>query len=252
MKNDSGTIVIVGASSGLGRSVAETYARRGWKVGVCARRETELRKIAESFPGRIEILALDVTAPDSASRFSDFVAHIGGADVILYAAGCGWNNPLLKTAEDERTVQTNVVGFTRIVNAAFDIFDRFPTPSGRKGQLCAITSIAGTKGIGISATYSASKRYQNTYLESLAQLARIRRVNVDITDIRPGFIDTALLDTTAHHYPMLMRVDYASRRIVRAIDRRRKVAYIDGRWHAVVVGWRLIPRWLWIRLRLSL
>lgn len=250
-KNNTGTIIIVGASSGLGRAIAQTYARRGWKVGVCARREAPLREMAAEFPGRVEWQTLDVSEVDSGRQFVEFVERIGGMDKVLYAAGCGWNNPVLKVSDDERTVATNVDGFTRIVNSAFTWFAENRTPSGNRPQLCAITSIAGTKGIGISATYSATKRYQNTYLQALTQLARVRHIKLSVTDIRPGFIDTALLDTSAHKYPMLMNVDYATRRIVRAIDRRRRVAYIDWRWHAVVLGWKLIPSWLWRRLRLK-
>lgn len=253
MKNNNpGTIIIVGASSGLGHAISRTYARRGWKVGVCARREDRLRELAAEFPGQVEWQTLDVTVPDSGRRFTDFVERLGGTDIVLYAAGCGWNNPYLRTEDDERTVATNVDGFTRIINAAFNWFADNQSASGVRPQLCAITSIAGTKGIGISATYSATKRYQNTYLQAISQLARTRHINLSVTDIRPGFIDTALLDTTAHHYPLLMNVDYATRRIVRAIDRRRRVAYIDWRWHAVVIGWRLIPSWIWRRLKLKI
>lgn len=248
--NKTGTIIIVGASSGLGQAVARTYAGRGWKVGVCARREQPLADLAREFSGTVFYRTLDVTAHDSGEQFVDFAESLGGVDVVLYAAGCGWNNPDLDEAKDERTVQTNVVGFTRIVNAAFKYFCNKRTPNGRPGHLCAITSIAGTKGIGISATYSATKRYQNTYMESLAQLARVKGVKMNITDIRPGFIDTDLLDTSARHYPMLMSVDYAARRIVRGVDRHRKVVYVDWRWAIVVALWRLLPRCLWTRLNL--
>lgn len=251
-KNKTGTIIIVGASSGLGRTIARTYAARGWKVGVCARREQPLRELADEFPSLVEWQTLDVTTTDSGRQFIDFVRCLGGVDIVLYAAGCGWNNPMLEPDDDERTVATNVDGFTRIVNAAFTWFAQNTTPSGRRAQLCAITSIAGTKGIGISATYSATKRYQNTYLQALSQLANTRRVDLSVTDIRPGFIDTALLDTSAHHYPMLMDVDYAARRIVRAIDRRWRIAYVDWRWHAVVMAWRLIPSCLWRNLKLKI
>lgn len=247
-----GTILIVGASSGLGRGIAMQYASKGWKVGICARRENPLKEIASVCPERIFYRTLDVTSPDAVDTLKNFIRVLKGIDIFLYAAGCGWNNPMLEVEQDERTVQTNVVGFTRIVNSVFNWFAENKTPSGCKGHLCAITSIAGTKGIGISATYSATKRYQCTYLESLSQLARIRHIKLSICDIRPGFIDTALLDTSAHHYPMLMRVDYAVVRIVRAIDRRRSIAYIDWRWGTVVRLWRLIPHFLWTRLKLKI
>lgn len=253
MNENKPTILIIGASSGLGRETALYYARQGYKVGVCARRSEPLAALAAECPQNIHWTTLDVTAHDCRERLMSFIDRLGGIDIALYAAGCGWNNPNLNVAEDNRTVQTNVVGFTTAINALFDYFaDRQGHTTRYKPQLCAITSIAGTKGIGISATYSASKRYETTYLEALSQLAKYRKIAVDITDIRPGFIDTALLDTTAHRYPMLMSVDYAAKRIVRAINRRKRVAYVDWRWHIVVMLWRLIPRWLWTRLKLSI
>ncbi len=245
-------ILIIGASSGIGRAIAAHYASQGWRVGICARREQPLRELHDRFPDNIEWRTLDVTAEDAADRFLDFVNALGGVDVVLYAAGCGWNNPMLRVEDDERTVNTNVVGFTRIANAVFNYFAANSAPHLKRGRFAAITSVAGTKGIGISATYSATKRYQWTYLEALAQLATVRHVAIDITDIRPGFIDTPLLDTSAHTYPMLMQVDYAVRRIVRAIDRGRRVAYIDWRWAALVAAWRAIPRRLWTALRINI
>ncbi len=128
-------------------------------------------------------------------------------DYMLYAAGCGWQNPELDTARDRSTLEVNVVGFTRIINAAYTYFR--DTANRRPGHIAAITSVAGTKGIGISATYSASKRYQWTYLQALDQLAHIQHVDVAITDIRPGFVDTPLL-VHGKDYPIEMSIAYAA------------------------------------------
>ena len=251
MQSKCGNIVIVGASSGLGRSVATYYADRGWKVGVCARREEALKEFADQYDGNVSWRVLDVTAKDSGERFTDFIRTLGGVDIVLYAAGCGWNNPSLETERDEKTVGTNVDGFTRIMNAAFEWFAANGAVNFKRPQLCAITSIAGTKGLGVSTTYSASKGYENIYIEALAQLATIRNVKIDFTDIRPGFTDTDLLAGSDHKYPLLMSVPYASKRIVRALVKRKKVAYIDWRWHIVVALWRLIPRCLWVKLKIT-
>lgn len=248
---DAPTIVVVGATSGLGRAVATAYAARGWRVGVCGRREDALRELAALWPDKVSVCRLDVTHPDSAALFRQFIERLGGIDILFYAAGCGWNNPMLDTANDDTTVRTNVDGFTRIVGTTFNWFATHGPLTLKKGALCAITSIAGTRGIGISATYSASKRYQTTYLDALSQLARVRGVRLTVTDIRPGFVDTALLDSATRRYPMLMSVDYAAKKIVKAVDRRRRVAYIDWRWHAIVLLWRLIPLRIWRRLKLK-
>ena len=122
---------------------------------------------------------------------------------------------------------------------------------GWRGHIAVITSVAGVKGIGISATYSASKRYQWTYLQALDQLAHQQHVNVAITDIRPGFVDTPLL-AGDKNYPLLMSIDYVAPRIERAIMRGRRIAVVDSRWAVVTALWRLVPDPLWRRLQLNL
>ena len=108
--------------------------------------------------------------------------------------------------------------------------------------------MAGTKGIGISATYSASKRYQWTYLQAIDQLAHKQRVNVSITDIRPGFVDTPLLN--GKEYPMEMSIDYVAPRLEKAMLRARRVAVIDSRWAVVTALWKMVPDCLWRRVEL--
>ncbi len=237
------SIIIVGASSGIGRCVAETYIRRGLHVGVAARRVEPLEQLRVIAPDRVVAARIDVTATDSGEQLVAMIEEMGGIDTVFCVSGVGFENPDLEPERNARIVATNCDGFTRIVDAAF----RYFASSGREGQIAAISSIAGTKGLGLAAAYSASKRYQSTYLAALDQLAHIRRLPIAITDIRPGFVDTDLLDPSKSH-PMMMNVGDASRKIVRAVDCRRRVAVIDWRWNVVVGLWRLIPGRLWRRL----
>ncbi len=238
-------IVIIGASSGLGRKIALDFARIGWRVGVAARSEEKLQELKKAYPELIEYRCLDVTADDAVERFNVLIEALGGMDYMLYCAGCGWQNPQLDIAPDRRTLEVNVLGFTRIINAAYAYY-RYSANDSR-GHIAAITSVAGVKGIGISATYSASKRYQWTYLQAIEQLAHIQGVDVAITDIRPGFVDTPLLANSGK-YPMEMTVDYAAPRIELAILREKRVAYIDWRWGMVARLWNLLPDSLWPKL----
>lgn len=242
-------IIIVGASSGIGRRVASDFARWGWQVGIAARRLDRLQEIAGQYPANVVCRSMDVTASDAVERFYDLIELNGGADVVLYAAGVGWSNPQLYLQNDMSTVDVNVAGFTRIVNAAYRYFR--DTPGDRRPQIAAITSVAATKGLGVSAAYSASKRYCQTYLQALDQLARMQRVALDITDIRPGFIRTPLLKE-GRNYPLLMDLDYAAPRIELAILWRRRVQVIDWRWNLAVGLWRMIPACLWTRLPVKL
>lgn len=241
-------LIVIGASSGIGLQVAADFARLGWRVGVAARREDPLKALKEQYPDRIEYMGLDVTAEDAVERFYKLIELIDGMDYLLYTAGCGWYNPQLDAAADERTIAVNVAGFTKIVNAAYKYYKQ--TANASRGHIAAVTSVAGRKGIGVSATYSASKRYQWTYLQAIDQLAHIQQVNVAITDIRPGFIGTPLIK--GRNYPMEMSLAYAAPRIEKAMLRERRIATVDARWAVVSALWGLIPDALWRHLAVSL
>ena len=238
-------LVVIGASSGIGRRVATDFAKMGWEVAVAARREDRLKEIADNFPGKVVYKAIDVTSPDCVERFNDLIEMNGGMDMLLFASGVGFANPDLAPGLDESIMAVNVLGFTRIINAAYKYFKR--TAVDAKGRICAITSIAGTKGMGAAPTYSATKRYQQNYLQAISQLAHMQRVNVSVTDIRPGFIRTDLLDPNKS-YPLIMAVNYVAPLIEKAMLRGSRVAYIDWRWGLVTSAWKLIPRFIWERM----
>jgi short-subunit dehydrogenase len=143
-----------------------------------------------------------------------------------------------------QTMETNAVGFTRMLGTAY----RYFAEKG-EGHIAAITSIAGTKGLGPAPAYSATKALQATYLQALEQQAHQRGLKICFTDIRPGFVDTALLNDS-FPYPMLMRPEKVARDIVRSIYRRRHVRVIDYRYRILTFFWRLIPRWIWRKMKL--
>lgn len=242
-------IIIIGASSGIGRRIAEDYAKAGWGVGIAARREDKLKEVAKAFPENVVYEAFDVTAAGAVDSFNHLIELNGGMDVLLFASGVGFANPDLDSGKDTSIMEVNVVGFTRIINAAYLYFKA--TANVTKGRIAAITSIAGTKGLGLAPTYSASKRYQQNYLQAIDQLAHIQHVGVGITDIRPGFVRTDLLDPDKA-YPLTMAVDYAAPLIEKAISRGSRVAVIDWRWSVINSLWRLIPNCLWPHLSIQI
>ena len=239
-------IVIIGASSGLGRRLALLFASAGWMVGIAARREDLLRDLAAENPDLFRYEPIDVSSSDAPDHLSRLIEKCGGMDVMLYAAGTGWHNPELDPGRELQTLSVNVDGFTRLVTAAFRYFEH-----NGGGRIAALTSVAGVKGLAVAPAYSASKRFQWNYLQALDQLSLNRRLGIRFTDIRPGFMDTALLadDPGRSRLPLVMYVDYAAPRIFRAIVRGRRVAYIDWRWHTLCALWRRFPNALWRRIR---
>ncbi len=243
------TAIIVGATSGIGREVAKLLVREGWRVGAVGRREELLQSLQEECckstdDGCVMTVVADVMQESSVEAVRKLVERMGGMDLFLLSSGIGFRNVALDEAVELRTVATNCEGFVRMVTFAFRWFEQ----SGVRGHIAVISSIAGTKGLGAAPAYSATKRFQNTYIESLSQLAAMKRLPIDFTDIRPGFVATDLLKGTAT-YPMLMTPAPVARSIVRAIERRKRVCTIDWRYRILVFFWRLIPRCIWVRLR---
>lgn len=234
--------VIIGATSGIGYEVAKLLLLQGWHIGVAGRRQTSLEAFQTIAPNRIAIQALDVTESDAEEKLETLIEKLGGMDLFLLSSGIGKQNTNLKAEIEQNIIATNVSGFTRMVDAAFLYFKRQGS-----GHLAVISSIAGTKGIGIAPAYSATKRYQNTYIDALEQLAHIEKLNICFTDIRPGFVDTDLLNDESH-YPMLMKPDVVGKQIVKALHRKKRVAVIDCRYSILVFFWRMIPQWLWKRM----
>ena len=236
-------IIITGATSGIGRETALQYISDGWTVGVTGRRAELLKRLEVLAPGRVYTKVMDICREDAADRLRELIGEMGGMDIYLHCAGIGFRNPSLDAKTELDTARTNTEGFIRMVTAAFDHLKR----QGTGGHIAVISSIAGTKGLGAAPAYSATKRFQNTYLDALAQLARMQHLPIRFTDIRPGFVDTDLLRGDKH-YPMLMRPERVAVRIVHALEHRKRVCTIDWRYKLLVFFWRLIPRFIWERL----
>lgn len=234
--------IIIGATSGIGQEVAKLLLAEGWKLGIAGRRQEALETFRQTAPGQIEIQRIDVTYEDAAENLAALIEKTGGMDLFFLSSGIGFQNTALNTETELNTTRTNVEGFTRMVDAAFHYFK-----CHGGGHLAVISSIAGTKGLGVAPAYSATKRFQNTYLDALEQLACLQKLPIHFTDIRPGFVATDLLND-GQHYPMLMKPDAVARHILRALKRKQRVAVIDWRYRILVFLWKMIPRWLWKRL----
>jgi short-subunit dehydrogenase len=234
--------IVIGATSGIGKEVALLLIKQGWTVGVCGRREDKLSELRQNFPS-VYIKSIDVTSPDAPSKIDELISEMGGINLFFLASGIGKQNIALNETIELQTLETNGVGFTRVIGAAY----RYFREQGG-GHIAAITSIAGTKGMGVAPSYSATKKFQSTYLQALAQLAYLEKIPVQITDIRPGFVDTALLDDE-HYYPMKMKPQKVAYSIVKAINNRRRIKIIDRRYALLVFFWRLDPRCIWEKPR---
>lgn len=242
MKKIPQRAIIVGATSGIGYEIALLLIQEGWKLGITGRRKEKLETLQALYPDQICIRSFDIRQSGAEKELEALINDLGGMDLFLQSSGIGFQNYTLEPEIELNTLETNGIGFARMVTHAF----RYFLQKG-SGHLAVISSIAGTKGLGIAPAYSATKRFQNTYLDALEQLARMHKVSIRFTDIRPGFVATGLLND-GKHYPLLMSPAYAARKIVSALHQKKRVAIIDWRYQILAFFWHLIPAWLWKRL----
>lgn len=237
--------IVIGASSGIGREVCLRLLQDGWTLGIAARREEPLNEIKEKYPQQVEVAVIDITKEDAGQQLQQLIDRLGGIDLYFHASGIGKQNLSLQEDIEMNTVATNGIGFTRMVGTAY----RYMAEHGG-GTIGVISSIAGTKGLGAAPAYSATKAFQNKYIEALEQQARLRKLNIHFTDIRPGFVATALLDG-GQGYPLLLRPENVAKEIVSSLYKKRHVRVIDWKYRILTPLWRMLPRWLWVRLPIA-
>ena len=236
--------IVLGASSGIGMEVSRLLLADGWTLGVASRRTHLLQELKDQWPSQVEVAAIDVTSDEGERQLLELTGKVGGMDLFFYASGIGFQNRELAPDIELATVETNGLGFTRMIGCAY----RYFAQQGR-GHIAAISSIAGTKGLGPAPAYSATKAYQNVYLQALEQQANARQLDIRFTDIRPGFVDTALLSGLPR-YPMLLKPERVAREIVSAIEHHNHIRIIDWRYRILTALWRRVPRFIWRKLNL--
>jgi short-subunit dehydrogenase len=227
-------IIIVGASSGIGRKMAELYMERDYRVGITGRRLELLQEIKQQSPQKVEYENFDVTKGENIPHLETLINKLGGLDILVISAGVGEPSKELSWDIDKTTVETNVKGFVEIANWAFNFFVK----QGH-GQLVTISSIAANRGNSAAPAYSASKAFQSIYFEGLAIKASKLQKDVAITCIEPGFVRSKMAKSEKLFW--VVPVDKAARQIIRAIDRKKRKVYISRRWWFVAKLARWMP-----------
>jgi len=236
--------IIVGASSGIGAALTRRLALSGYLVAAVARREDVLDELCASInanlPGEERQVVWpyvhDVTNFEEVPElFQQIVQDLGGLDLIVYAAAV---QPAVGAGEydfakDEAMINTNLLGAIAWLNPAAARFER-----ARRGQIVGISSIAGDRGRVAAPVYNTSKAGLNTYLEALRN--RLSRRGVTVTTIKPGFVETRLLENAAKTFWVISPEDAASQ-VHTAITRRQQSVYVPKRWLLVGLIIRHIP-----------
>lgn len=239
--------MITGASSGIGRGLALELASRGAKLGLVARR----REILDEVVGQIKqmgstAIALPGNVEDPAAMrelATRLEAEVGPIDVLIANAGIGATTDAaeLDASEVARVLGVNVVGAAASVSAV--------VPGMVKrghGQLVAISSLAGYRGLPKSASYGASKAALSSFFESLRLDLEPRGIKVAI--IHPGFIKTPLTAGRQAKMPFLMELDDAVKKIIGAIEKQKKSYAFPWQLATIVRAGMIMPNWMYDRI----
>ena len=229
------TIIIIGATSGIGKALFEKYAADGNHVGIVGRRTNLLDELREQYPANTLTATADITKTDEAEKaISDLIARLGHVDLAIVCSGTGELNPTLDYTLEHPTIDTNVTGWTFVIDTFYHIFEK----QGH-GHLVAITSAGGLRGEPMAPAYSASKAYQINYMEALRKKAYKSCNHIHVTDIRPGLVDTAMAKGEGLFW--VMPVEKVASQIVAAIRKQKSKAYVTKRWHVLAIINKNLP-----------
>lgn len=226
--------IITGASSGIGWELSKVLATQGYKVGLVARRREKLEELAGEIRqagGTTAIATADVGDREQVqTAFAELAQELGPIDLMVANAGIGMPTQLdpMNIDDIEQMIRINLLGVIYSLEAALpDMLRR------SSGHLAAVSSAAAYKGLPGESAYCATKAAVNSYLEGLR--IQLRRKNIYVTTICPGFVKTPMTDVNDFHMPWLMDADKAARGIARALRRRKKVYFFP--WQMRLLMW---------------
>jgi len=227
--------IVIGATSGIGRALAEILVQNGYRVGITGRRSLLLEEAEKAHPGKVVSESFDITdSKATAARLESLAGKLGGIDLLVLSSGTGDLNPTLDFGIENRTNDTNVAGFTQVAGWAFRYFEH-----QGYGHLVGITSIGGLRGSQDAPAYNSSKAYQINYLEGLRKKASLLHLPIAVTDVRPGLVDTAMAKGEGLFW--VMPVEKVARQIYSAIKRKKRVVYVTRRWGILALIMKLMP-----------
>ncbi len=232
-------IIIIGATSGMGRELATIYAQKGNQVAVTGRRQELLESLQKEFPERITTSCFDVTEMNNITHIEKLIDKLGGLDLFVVSAGIGLVSKTLDWPIDKTTIDTNVNAFAQMVNWVFNYFIQH----GEKGQIANISSIASIRGNSWAPAYSASKAFQSIYFEGLHMKARKMKTNIIITDVQPGFVQTKMAQGNKRFW--VASVQKAAIQIYNGIEAGKTKFYVSRRWWLIAKIMKWAPGFLY-------
>ena len=235
-------IIIIGATSGIGKALFERYAVEENRIGIVGRRTHLLDELRLQHLSNTFIVTADITKQKEIEQaIRSLQKNLGSIDLAIVCSGTGEINSMLDYALERPTIETNVMGWTFVVDMLYHIFEQ----QGH-GHLVVITSAGGLRGESMAPAYSATKAYQINYMEALRKKAFKAGGNILVTDVRPGLVDTAMAKGDGLFW--VMPVKKVASQIYRAIHRKKSKVYVTKRWHVLAIINKNLPFVLYKRL----
>lgn len=233
--------IVIGATSGIGRAVADVLNARGYAVGLTGRRRDRLAEARAALSDAADAEPMDVTDTEQArQRFDALADRMGGVDLVIISAGVGYTDEAASWQHTRETVATNALGFAALADAAYRHF-----AAQGSGHLVGITSVSAVRESGAAPAYHASKAFAARYLAGLRHRAVKAGLPITVTDVRPGFVDTAMAKGDGLFW--VAPVEKAAAQIVDGVERKRAVIYVTRRWRLLAALLQSLPRWLYYR-----
>jgi len=232
-------IILVGASSGIGKDLAVELSKRGHTLGLTARRIELLAVLRSELKSGVHIARMDVEQhEESRNGLAALIDEMGGCDVLIYNAGIGESSG--RWEKENQVLQVNAVGFAALCNFIFRHWKEKKQP----GHIVGISSIAGVRGSRMAIGYSATKAFMSNYMEGLRNESVRKGLNIAITDIRPGYVETPMTQGQKGMFWVASAAKAASQ-IADAIERKAKTAYITKRWCYAAWLMKHLPDFIW-------
>jgi short-subunit dehydrogenase len=214
MSENQKKIWITGASSGIGKAVAEKFASEGWMVAASARRQEILNKMAEN--QNIFAYPLDVTQKENVTKtFNNIIEDFKNVDICLFCSGT--YDPKLEQEinieQNKFVMETNYFGVLNCIKAVETYFK-----NKKSGQISIVSSVAAYRGLPNSSGYGPSKAALTNLTESI--YFDFKKYNVKISLVSPGFIKTPLTDKNEFPMPFIRSPEFAADKIFQGLTKK--------------------------------
>jgi len=238
------TIWITGASSGIGKALAIKFAQEGWIVAISARREELLKEISKS-QKNISYFPLDVTDSEKCKLvFEEIKKKLGDIDISVFSTGI--HDPKSeKTLNIDKVKKIMEVNFFGTVNSINSVYEYYK--SRKSGHISIVSSVAGYRGLPAAGAYCASKSALSSFAESL--YFDLKRYNVRVSLVSPGFIKTPMTDKNDFPMPMIKSAEFAAEQMFKGLTKSKSFEiHFPKSFTAIMKVLKVIPNGLYFRI----